>query len=357
MTKSDSQVTLLIPCFNEEETISEFYRRVDTLSQKLSTYDFEFLFINDGSKDNTASILNHLAVQDRRVKVLHLARNQGHQIAVTAGLDYATGDATVIIDADLQDPPELVEEMLKKIKEGYDVVHAQRRRRSGETWFKLFSAKLYYRLFQLFANREIVRDSGDFRAITRPVLKAARAFREPHRFLRGIFSLIGFKQCIIQYDRDIRFAGKTKYPLRKMLLFALNGILSFSTSPIRFIIYSSLMLWSLSLIYLLRGLYQHFVLGITIKGWTSLIFLQSFYTGLILFSIGIVGAYVGRIFEQGQNRPLYWLQDVRNIDISQLAQTGLKCRERNLSADILNNCQQLTPGNAADVSSKESDPS
>jgi len=308
------KVSIIIPCYNEGETIEEFYRRMASVAGASEGYCFEFLFVNDGSSDDTGRSLNALAERDERVKVVHLARNMGHQIAITAGMDYADGEVAVIIDADLQDPPEEIPRMLEKIREGFNLVHAQRRRREGEGWFKLLTAWFFYKLIRSFSTREIIDNCGDFRAFDRNVLKAVRGFRERHRFMRGIFATIGFKQGVIQYDRDRRYAGKTKYPFRKMLGLAVNAMLSFSSSPIRFITWTSFSLWSISLVYLVKALLDHFVFKVTVPGWTSLIILVTFYNGLILFCIGIIGSYVGRIFEQSQGRPLYWVCNTRNLD-------------------------------------------
>lgn len=309
------KISFIIPCYNEAEVLTEFYRRIDLLAQELLNYNLEFLFVNDGSRDNSAEILNGLAERDKRIKVLHFAKNQGHQIALTAGMDFSTGDVIVTIDADLQDPPELVKEMLAKIGEGYQVVHAQRRKRAGESPFKLITAWIFYKLMSRLSTQELIENCGDFRAFTRPVLRAICGFRERHRFLRGLFVLVGFRQCVIQYDRDRRYAGETKYPFRKMLNLAINAALSFSSSPIRLITWFSFLLWSFSLVYLVKALLDHFFFNRTVPGWTSIIILLTFYTGLTLFSMGIIGSYIGRIFDQGQKRPLYWLQEVRNIDL------------------------------------------
>ncbi|GFO70441.1 glycosyl transferase [Geomonas limicola] len=307
-------VSVIVPCYNERETIDEFYRRMTGVADRAGSYDFEIIFVNDGSGDDTALRLNELSDRDRRVKVVHLARNMGHQIAITAGMDFADGDLIVIIDADLQDPPEEIPGMLAKLEEGFDLVHAQRKRRDGESGFKLATAWLFYKLMRRFSSRDIVDNCGDFRAFNHKVLKVVRKFRERHRFMRGIFASIGFRQCIIQYDRDRRYAGETKYPFRKMLGLAINAILSFSSSPIRFITWASFALWGISLIYLIKALLDHFVFKVTVPGWTSIIILMTFYNGIILFSIGIIGSYVGRSFEQAQGRPLYWIGDTRNID-------------------------------------------
>ena len=328
-------ISLVIPCYNEEDTISEFYTRAAELAGKIANRSIEFIFVNDGSYDKTRLILNRMAEQDIRVKVLHLAQNRGHQIALTAGLDHAAGDMIVTIDADLQDPPELIQEMLLKIEAGYDIVHAQRRRRNGETFFKLISARLFYRLMRFVGKTKIVDNCGDYRAITRPVLDTVIAFRTPHRFLRGIFAQIGFNQCVIPYDRDPRYAGNTKYPFYKMLGLSIDAILGFSSTPIRVITWLSITLWALSLIYLAKSLFEHFILRITVPGWTSIIVMQFFSTGLILFCIAIIGAYIGRIYEQGQQQPLYWLCDARNVDLNSNNYRDGRLPELVLSESIL----------------------
>lgn len=314
----DKQVTppsisVVIPCYNEEETVEEFYRRISVMALELPEYAWEFIFVNDGSSDATSQILNGLASSDWRVKVLHIARNQGHQIAITAGLDFSSGDITVTIDADLQDPPEVIPMLLARVLSGFDIVHAQRISRCGESIFKRASARLFYKLMYCLISNEFIENCGDYRAFTRSVLLVSRRFRERHRYLRGIFATIGFRQSIVQYARDPRFAGVTKYPFAKMTRLAINAVLSFSSSPIRTISWCSFFLWGVSLVYLCKALYDHFVLKITVPGWTSIVFLQFLFTGIILFCLGIIGTYVGRIFEQSQNRPLYWLADTRNI--------------------------------------------
>jgi dolichol-phosphate mannosyltransferase len=310
------KISYVVPCYNESEVLPEFYRRATALAGELSGYDFEFIFVNDGSSDKTPEMLNGLAEEDGRVKVLHLSRNRGHQAAITAGMDFSTGDVVVTMDADLQDPPELIREILDKVSEGYEIVHMQRRSRAGETRFKLFTAWGFYKLMKKLTDGNLVENSGDFRAFTRPVLRTVRDFREEHRFMRGIFAMLGFKQCVLQYARDVRYAGVTKYPFSKMLKLAVNAVLSFSSSPIKLISWLSFLLWSASLVYLTKALIDHFVYRITVQGWTSIIILMTFFTGIIIFCLSILASYVGRIFEQGQRRPLYWLHDARNIDFS-----------------------------------------
>lgn len=329
-----NKISYIVPCYNETEVLPEFYRRVTAVADSQPDYEFEFVFINDGSVDSTPAILNGYADSDPRTKVLHFARNQGHQAAITAGMDFSSGDLIVIIDADLQDPPELLDSILEKINQGYDLIHMQRKHRAGESWFKLTSAKFFYRIMKTFADSKIVENCGDFRAFTQPVLKAMQGFRERHRFMRGLFTMVGFNQAIIQYDRDSRFAGKTKYPLHKMVALATNGLLSFSATPLHAIMWLSFSLWFISLIYFIKALIDHFFLEITVEGWTSIIILMTFYTGIIIFCLSIIAAYIGRIFEQGQQRPLYWLSEVRNINWQQF---DIGQREIQLSNGIIVN--------------------
>ncbi|RLC13086.1 MAG: glycosyltransferase [Deltaproteobacteria bacterium] len=336
-------ISLVIPCYNEADTVGEFYRRARKMAEERienrrhrpEGRRFEFIFVNDCSTDETGPILNALAKQDKRVKVLHFAHNRGHQIALTAGTDYALGDMIVTIDADLQDPPELIYEMLEKIEEGYDVVHAQRRDRKGETWFKLLTARIFYRLMKRLSDTPVIENCGDYRAFTRPVQETIAAFRTSHRYLRGTFVQVGFRQCVLQYDRDARYAGETKYPFLKMMNLSVDAILGFSAAPIRVITFLSVILWSISLVYVIKSLIEHFILKITVQGWTSIIVLMFFFTGLILFSIAIIGSYVGRIFMQGQNPPLYWLCDTRNVDAEQILANAGELREIKLSQRII----------------------
>lgn len=331
-----ARISLVAPCFNEQEVLPEFYRRASALADRLSLrgVDMDLVLVDDCSRDGTWAIMESLAAADARVRALRLARNRGHQIAITAGLDFAEGDVVVIIDADLQDPPELVEEMLDLVGRGFDVVHAQRRTRDGEAAWRLGLIRGYYWLLGRLSRIRIIENAGDFRAITRPVVLAIREFREPHRFLRGTFAAIGFRQTVMQYDRDARFAGTTKYPLRKLLKLAADGLMGFSSAPLRAIVWCSLALWALSLVYLGVSLYQKYILNDSIPGWTSVVFLMTFFTGLILMSMAVVGAYVGRIFEQGQRHPLYWLDRAINIRTPRVPQDDIP-REVRLSQAIL----------------------
>ena len=329
------KISIVVPCFNEVKTIEEFHRRAVALIDSQPHRQFEFIYVDDGSTDLTAAILNGLAATDDRVKVLHLARNRGHQVALSAGMDVSGGDLIVTIDSDLQDPPELIVKLIEKIEEGFDIVHARRKHRNGETVFKIVTARIFYRILRWFANTPIIENCGDFRAFTRPVLEAVNAFRSTHRFLRGIFVQVGFRQCILDYDRDARYAGDTKYTILNMFKLSVDALLGFTDMPIRIITAVSIILWLLSLIFIFKSLVEHFILNITVPGWTSLIVLITFFTGLILFSIAIVGSYVGRIFIQGQNPPMYWINDVRNLELDYLEGRSADLPEIVLSRSIL----------------------
>lgn len=337
-------VAFVVPCYNEEVLVPELYRRLRAVGDTLGT-EVQFVLVNDGSTDSTPALLNELAARDPAVKVLHLARNMGHQVALTAGLDFADADLVITLDGDLQDPPELAGELLAKLCEGFDVVHARRRTRAGEGLFKRGTAWLFYRLLGAISAGRIVPDTGDFRALSRPAVEAARRFREPHRFLRGLFAQLGFRQGTVYYDRQPRHAGETKYPLTRMVRLALDAVFNHSAAPLRFITAASLLAWGLSLIYLIDSLYQYFVLKVTVRGWTSLVLLFSTYAGLQLTALTALGSYVGRIFEQGQRRPMYWLADARNLETSPAGDTPVVPAERDLSLRLVALRQRLANRN------------
>ena len=303
--------SIVIPCYNEEEVIMESYRRLNEVMLSMAE-PYELIFVNDGSKDATPALLNKLAGEDKSVRVLHFARNAGHQIAVSAGLDYAAGQAIVIIDADLQDPPELIPQMAALWREGAQVVYGQRKSRAGESFFKLKTAELYYRFIQRLTGNAIPRDTGDFRLVDERVADVVRGMPEHARFLRGMFAWVGFRQVPLPYDRDKRFAGQTHYPLKKMLRLAADGIMSFSDKPLR------LPLW-LGLLWLLAGVLTLFVLIIlaltgTHAGLWWLACLAMFGFGSLLTSLGIAGGYLGRVYDEVKGRPLYIVAETRGFE-------------------------------------------
>jgi len=302
-------LSIVVPCFNEQEVIPETWRRLRGLRDAIHDCAIEFVFVDDGSRDGTLEALRAIARGDPSVRILAFARNFGHQLAVTAGIDAAAGDALVIIDADLQDPPELIPEMLCKWREGYDVVYGTRLERPGESWFKLATARAYYRVLDRLSEVSIPLDTGDFRLISRRVADTLRAMPERDRFLRGMVSWIGFRQCALPYRRAERFAGVSKYPLGKMLRFATDGILSFSSAPLRLSVNLGLIAATLALIGILYALVLRIFTNIWVEGWTALMIAVLFLGGIQLISVGILGAYVGRIYNEIKNRPLYVVQE------------------------------------------------
>lgn len=303
-------LSVVVPIYNEEPIIRELHRRL-TAVLGLVEGGYEIVYVNDGSRDRSFELLTEVADTDRQVRVINLSRNFGHQIAITAGLDYAAGDAVVIIDADLQDPPELIHEMVAKWREGYDVVYAVRKSRDGETPFKKFTASFFYRLLSRITNVNIPVDTGDFRLMSRPAVDALNRVREKNRFVRGLVSWVGFRQTGILFERQERFAGETKYPLRKMLKFALDGITSFSFLPLQLATYSGFFVSGCSflamIVILLRKLLNP---GYGVNGWASLMVVILFLGGIQLITIGIIGEYIGRIYDEVKQRPLYFTREL-----------------------------------------------
>jgi glycosyltransferase involved in cell wall biosynthesis len=312
MTEARPTLSVVIPVFNEEESIPELDRRLRAFLGGLGE-TWEVVFVDDGSRDGSAKLLQGLAEQEPRYKVISFARNFGHQIAITAGMDRAEGEAVVVMDADLQDPPEVLREMLACWRQGNDVVYAVRKHRLGETWFKRVSASIFYRLFRAMLGFDVTLDAGDFRLMSRPVVLTLRSLRERHRFIRGLVGWVGFRQSSVSYTRHERFAGVTKYPLRKMLGFAFDGITSFSALPLR------VATWLGALAALLAmglGAWAFYVKihGVSaVPGWTTIMILVALGSSAQLLVIGILGAYVGRIYEEVQRRPLYTVAKEMNF--------------------------------------------
>ena len=304
----DSAISVIVPCYNEEAVILETHRRLTAVLAGLPDLDYEIIYVNDGSRDRTAEILRDLQTADTHIRIVLLARNFGHQMAVTAGLEHAQGAAIVIIDADLQDPPEVIPEMLARWREGYDVVYGVRTDRAGETRFKLFTAKLFYRLINGLSNIEMPLDVGDFRLIDRKVLAALNQMPERDRFLRGMVSWVGFRQSGVFYSRAARFAGETKYPLLKMVRFAADAVLSFSFTPLRLAIYMGFVALLAAFGGIIYAVYKYYEDDV-VRGWASTFVALLLMSGVQLITIGIIGEYIGRIYGEVKKRPLYLVQE------------------------------------------------
>lgn len=306
--RRDARATLsvVVPLYNEAETVDELLRRITTVIRGLPEPPaaYEIICVDDGSRDETLARLRAAAALDAHVRFVSLARNFGHQIASTAGLDRALGDAVVLMDGDLQDPPELIEKFLAYFRQGYDVVYATRRRRSGESRFKLLTAALFYRVARRLTNVTIPLDTGDFRLMSQSIVATLRAMREHHRFIRGLVGWAGYKQIGVEYDRDPRYAGATKFSTAKMIRFALDGITAFSEIPLRFASWLGFVVSAFAFVYAIVVLVLNF-LGQNLPGYTSTIIAVLFLGGVQLIGIGILGEYVGRIYEEVKGRPLY----------------------------------------------------
>jgi glycosyltransferase involved in cell wall biosynthesis len=302
-------LSVVIPCYNEEEVIAETIRQLEVFCSELVNLNVELIFVDDGSRDRTREMLRGYAQEYSRIKLIGFARNFGHQIAVTAGIDAACGDAVVLIDADLQDPPEVIHEMIAKWREGYDVVYGTRTERRGESVFKRATARGFYRLLNRLSDVPIPIDTGDFRLMSRNVVDTLRAMPERDRFVRGMVSWVGFKQIALPYKRAKRFAGESKYPLRKMLRFATDGILSFSTKPLQMSVTLGMLSASLALIGIVYAFYLRLFTNTWVEGWTALMIAVLFLGGVQLICVGILGEYVGRIYNEVKSRPLYVVQE------------------------------------------------
>jgi glycosyltransferase involved in cell wall biosynthesis len=299
--------------YNEQEVIEVTYRRLKAVLDTLGE-TYEIVFVNDGSRDNTSEIVRGMCASDQKVKLVEFSRNFGHQIAVTAGMDHSSGRSVVLIDADLQDPPELIIDMVALWREGYDVVYGKRIERKGESWFKKMTASMFYRLLRSMTSVNIPVDTGDFRLMDRKVCDALSSMREQSRFIRGMVSWAGFKQTSVDYVRDERFAGETKYPLRKMIKLSLDAMTSFSTKPLKIASVLGFILSAVGFIYLFVVLYQRFFTNSTTQGWTSLIAINLLFNGITLSLLGVLGEYIGRTYEEAKRRPLYLVSEAINFE-------------------------------------------
>ena len=308
------KISVVIPMYFEEEVVNECYNRTKSVLEGLEKYEYEIIFVNDGSQDKTLEMLEEIAKDNKNVKVISFSRNFGHQAAVTCGLKYTTGDAVAIMDADMQDPPEVILDMIKLWEDGNEVIYAKRKTRKGETRFKLFTAKMFYKVLNGLSDVEIPKDTGDFRLADKKVIDVINSLPEHNKFLRGLFSWVGFKQIPFEYERKERFAGKTKYPLKKMLKLASDGITSFSTKPLKVLGALGIMSIIVSIILLIYAIISYvFRLNSLTPGWTSLMVTITFLGGMQLLSIWLISEYIGKIYDESKGRPEYIIDKTINI--------------------------------------------
>ena len=303
------KISIIIPAYNEEESLPILYERMVKLMDNMKEYEFEILFVNDGSKDKTMQIIKEMREKDKRINYVDFSRNFGKEIAMIAGLDYATGDSVVFMDADLQDPPELIPELVKYWEEGYDDVYAKRKNRKGETFLKKFTSKMYYRVLQSLTNVEIQKDTGDFRLLDRRCVNALKKMRETGRCSKSMFSWIGYKKKEVLFDRDPRVAGSTKWNYKKLIDLAIDGITSFTTSPLRISTYISIPTFITLFVYFIYVIVKSIVTHTAIKAFQAIILLLLFFSGIQILLFGIIGEYLGRIFNESKNRPLYLVNE------------------------------------------------
>lgn len=316
MRASRNHLSVVIPCYNEEEVVRETHRRTVAVLERIGDLSFELIYVDDGSRDGTAEILREIQNTDGRVRAVLLSRNFGHQIAITAGMAHASGDAVALIDADLQDPPEVIPEMVARWREGCEVAYGTRTDRAGETAFKLWTAKTFYRLINRLSDVQIPVDTGDFRLMDRKVVDALLAMPERDRFTRGMVSWVGFRQVAVPYQRAPRLAGTTKYPILKMLHFAADGIVSFSLLPLKLATWTGFAASGVALAGIVYALVMRLFTSIWVSGWTALFIAVLFIGGVQLISLGIIGEYIGRIYGESKARPLYLVRERLGFDAS-----------------------------------------
>ncbi|GBF38152.1 glycosyltransferase family 2 protein [Leptospira johnsonii] len=312
-------LSLVIPVYNEEKTIPELVKRLRGLlsilkeKHRFGKEDAEILFVNDGSRDGTFDVLKKFCESEPSFFLLNLSRNYGHQLAITAGIDTARGETVAVMDGDLQDPPEFVADLYAKMSEGYDVVYARRKKREGESFFKLITAHVFYRILKKITRFDIPIDTGDFRIMSRRVTNVLVSMREQHRYIRGLIAWIGFKQTGLEYDRDERFDGETKFSVSKMLKFALDGITSFSSAPLKFSSYLGFASAFFGALYTVYILYLKLFTDNTIQGWTSVMIVVLVLGGIQLIALGMIGEYLSRVNDQSKNRPLYVIEKIYSV--------------------------------------------
>ena len=309
MTVAKTFVSIVVPVYNEQEVITSFHERLSTVIRQLP-YAWEIVYVNDGSSDHTLDILKQIHAQDEHVCIVDLSRNFGKEIALSAGLAHAQGDAIIVIDADLQDPPELIPALIKEWQHGYDVVYARRTHREGETLLKKLTAALFYRVMRNVGSVQLPEDTGDFRLLSRRAVNALNSFKEQHRFMKGLFAWIGFRQKAVNYERDPRFAGKTKWNYWKLWNFAIDGITSFTIAPLKFATYIGMFTSLLAFLYGTYMVVTTLLYGNPVPGYPSLIVIVLFLGGVQLMAIGVLGEYIGRIFTETKQRPLYFVNEL-----------------------------------------------
>ncbi|EMJ53936.1 glycosyltransferase, group 2 family protein [Leptospira interrogans serovar Valbuzzi str. Duyster] len=320
MAERPPLLSVVIPIYNEEKTIPELTKRLGVLKNLLSfkhsfrKEDLEILFVNDGSRDESFRVLKKFCSQTEGYRLVNLSRNYGHQTAITAGIDTALGISVVVMDGDLQDPPEFVCDLYSKLLEGYDVVYAKRKKRQGESWFKLLTAHVFYRILKGITRFDIPIDTGDFRIMSRRVTDVLCSMREQHRYIRGLISWIGFKQTGLEYEREERFEGSTKFSVAKMLKFALDGITSFSSAPLKLSSYLGFFTAFCGAIYALYVIYLKIFTSETITGWSSMMIVVLILGGIQLLALGMIGEYLSRVNDESKNRPLYVIENVYSTD-------------------------------------------
>ena len=307
------KISIIIPAYNEEESLPLLYDRLNKVISNLESYEFEMLFINDGSKDNTLKIIKELREKDARVSYVDFSRNFGKEVAMIAGLDYAKGDCVIFIDADLQDPPELIPELIKYWEEGYDDVYARRKSRKGETFLKKFTSKMYYKVLQSLTRVEIQKDTGDFRLLDRRCVNALKQLRETQRCSKSMFSWIGYNKKEVLFDRDPRIAGTTKWNYKKLMDLAIDGITSFTTSPLRISTYLSIPTFLALIVYFIYVIIKCITQSVAIQAFQAIILLVLFFAGIQIMLFGIMGEYLGRIFNETKNRPLYFIKEYNGV--------------------------------------------
>jgi len=301
--------SVVIPAYNEQEVINEAYKRLTTVMKGMNE-SYELVFINDGSTDDTAQIIAGFCENDPSVRLINFTRNFGHMAAISAGMEHARGDGIFIIDADLQDPPEIFPDMAEKWKEGYHVIYGKRIKRKGESIFKRMSASIFYRFLRRMTSVDLPRDTGEFRMIDRKVCDAVNKLPEKNRYIRGLVSWVGFKQIPVEYEREKRFAGVTKYPLKKMIAFATDAVTSFSYKPLKLATTLGFSISLFSFLYILYVFYERIFTDRAITGWASTIAAILFTQGIVLMILGLMGEYIGRIYSELQNRPIYIVQEI-----------------------------------------------